>query len=329
MVIVAQSFGRETEYRRVVLAILSYFSYHNHQFTKVLLFTDNPTWFEQYFEGIQISYVMMNAEKIKNMRGKIDFLHRMKIALIEEAFAKYPEENLFYIDSDTFFIADPSSLEQQLSTEKSFMHLWEYQFEALRNLPLPAGETFQAFVRLIEQKTFTLADGKTIDVNATMSSWNAGVMLLHHTHAAFIPDVYALTDQFYPETKNHASEQYAFSILLQKNTRLEACDTVIYHYWYNVKKAIIDEYLPQKLEQLCMLKNKNERLAFVKKITDDLPSYFEQHIKTYKDNAIQKFNDNKYGEGLGWAIKAIFKGGMKDLIFMKDILYHTKRKLFR
>lgn len=328
MILVAQSFGRESEYRRVVFAILSYFAYSKRSDTQVLLFTDQPDWFRPYFEGLQVAYSPLYPAKIEAMRGEIDFLHRMKIALIEEAFITYPGENLFYIDSDTFFIADPDDLDAQVSPQKSFMHLWEYQFESLRNLPLPAGETFRAFVQLIESRIFTLSNGDKLAIDATMSSWNAGVMMFHHSHVAFIKDVYALTDQFYPETKNHACEQYAFSILLQKFTDLHPCDKVIYHYWYQIKKRIADEVFERVMGDLSR-RTLAERISSVKNLCERLPSIFDTHLLSLKDNAVQAFNEKKFGRGYKWALKALTAGGFSDTSFIRDVLYHTKQMLTR
>lgn len=325
MILVTQSFGKESEYRRVVLAILSYYAYSTNTTARTVLFTDNPQWFHPYFEDLPVDYVLLTPEKVKKMRGEIDFLHRMKIALIEEAFQLY-QTDILYFDSDTFFIADPMPYMLQLSPRKSFMHLWEYQFEYIREMPLPAGATFQAFVQLIEKKTFQLSDSE-LSVHTKMSSWNAGVMMLHQSHSELIPDVYRLTDDFFPETKNHASEQYAFSILLQTNTDLSACDEVIYHYWYNVKKSIIDEILPDYFVKLRQQSSLQNRLSFIQSFTIKLPQIFEQHLFSLKDNAIQALNANHFLEGYNWAFKAIFAGAISDRTFIKDVLYHFKRQM--
>ena len=326
--LVLQSFGRETEYRRAVLTILSFFAHSSVPLkdSNVLLFTDQPDFFKPYLAGLPIEFVLLTPEKIKSMRGKIDFLHRMKIALIEEAFVK-TEGSILYADSDTFFTADPAPLMNQLSVDCSFMHVWEYQFERMRNLPLPAGETARAFLSLIETNSFWLANQETLKITPQHSSWNAGVMMLHRSHKAFIPDVYALTDQFYPSTQNHASEQYAFSIVLQKNTELRACDQVIYHYWYRVKKEIIDRFLLSMINPEWANRSLDERITAIKHYTYSLPSLLERHVLMLKDNSIQALNENQFSKGYVWALKAFKKGAYSDKKFIKDVLYHLKRQL--
>ncbi|MES2480153.1 MAG: hypothetical protein V4561_13780 [Bacteroidota bacterium] len=321
-ILVTQSFGRESEYRRVAFMILSFYAHTQNKSYKTLLFTDNPNWFHPYFEEIPVEFILLTPEKIKSMRGDIDFLHRMKIALIEEAYQMH-DANILYADSDTFFIADPAELIDASSPEQSFMHLHEYKFETLSKMELPAGKTFLAFLDLIEHNQFNLSTGVSL-FTGSMSSWNAGVMMLHQSHQKFIPDVYALTDQFFPKTQNHASEQYAFSLILQSNTNLKPCDQYIYHYWYGIKKKIIDAFFEGKLSLLVGM-TLEQRLSKVKGWVGMLPEYFERHQFTHKDNAIQAFNIRNYKAGYSSSIKAIAKGAWQDFQFLKDILYHTKQ----
>lgn len=322
--LVTQSFGREYEYRRVTLAILSFYSFADKD-VPTILFTDNPGWFAPYLKDFPVQYVLLTPEKIKTMRGKIDFLHRMKIALIEEAF-QISGTHLLYSDSDTFFQGNPVAYFAGMDESKSYMHLHEYEFEYLRNMALPAGKTFRDFLDIIEHRKLLLADGSELPLSAKNSSWNAGVMLLHASHSRWIPDVYTLTDQFYPDSKNHASEQYAFSVLLQTRTHLQACEELVYHYWYNVKKKIIDIFLEQRLSGLQAM-SVDEKLATVKKWTQELPALFDSHVLALKDNAVQTFNNKEFGAGLKWAFRAFAKGAWRDTTFIKDVLYHTKNKL--
>lgn len=326
--LVLQSFGRENEYKRAILTVFSFYAYVSNTGTnKVLLFTDNPGYFDEYFTGLPVEYVLLTPEKIKVMRGEIDFLHRMKIALIEEAFS-LAEGNLIYADSDTFFIADPTEVSRQLTPEKSFMHVWEYQFKIMKDWGLPAGETFQAFYRLITSQSFMLSKGERIDVTPEMSSWNAGVMMFHPEHAKYIADVYTLTDQFYPPTLNHASEQYAFSVVLQTNTDLQRCYEVNYHYWNRVQKQVVDLFLAEKLTADWSRQTLQQKITIVKEWTRILPTHLQQHILIVQDKAIQAFNQNRFGRGYQFAAKSILKKPF-DQRFLKDVLYHTKRRLWK
>jgi hypothetical protein len=322
-----QSFGRENEYRRAVLAILSYFAYTSQPDTKVILFTDNPAWFHPYLKPYPVHYELLTAERIKAFRGEIDFLHRMKIAEIEVGF-DVAGGNLLYADSDTFFTADPSPYMYRLSERLSFMHLREYMFKDLWNIPMPAATTFHEFVALIENQAFTLDNESEFRINPHEYSWNAGVIMLHASHKRFLKDVYALTDQFYPPTRNHASEQYAFSVILNRNTELHPCEAVIYHYWYRTKKQVIDDFLTKQLLSL-QGKSTADQLSTVRDWVLNMEHVFKHHVFTLKDNSIQSFCDNKFANGYQWVAKAIFKGAWRDKIFLKDVMYHIKRHLLQ
>lgn len=328
-VVAIQSFGKESEYKRAALTVLSLFAYRPiDNSVQVLIFTDAPEWFQRVLVDLPIHYIRLSSEKIKSMRGDIDFLHRMKIALIEETFQLYPKHKVVYADSDTFFTANPDEILEQIAPDCSAMHLWEYQFDAMKDMALPAGKTFQAFYQLIQQQDFVLANGTQLHVLTQMSSWNAGVMFFHPEHKRWIPDVYALTDQFYPPTENHASEQYAFSVVLQQQTRLIPCAAINYHYWYRIKKQIADEFLQDKFNDAFVADSLENKLDLIKRWTQILPKLFEEHIWILQDNAIQAFNENRFKVGYQWAFRVFVRKPFANNRFFKDVLYHTKRLLF-
>lgn len=323
MALVIQSFGRENEYRRAAFTVLSYYAHaHSDNPMRTILFTDNPGYFDAYLQGLPVEFVLLTEEKIRVMRGAIDFLHRMKIAIIEEAFAR-TGESLLYADSDTFFTTDPTPLFQQLAPNVAFMHTHEYRFDSMRGMGSPGTEVF---LDLIEQSIFILSDGSSLRIGLEQSSWNAGVMFLHHSHVRFLADVYALTDQFYPSTRNHASEQYAFSVILQNRTTLSGCDEVIFHYWYRIKKQIADIFFQKFFANAWFGMPLVARLASVERAAGMLPSYFDRHILTVRDTAIQAFNENRFNEGIRTGAKAFLRRPLY-FPFLRDYLYHLKRFL--
>jgi hypothetical protein len=323
--LVLQSFGRENEYKRAILTVLSFYAHCSLpvEQTRVLLFTDQPEYFSNYLQGLPVEYVLLTPEKIKSMRGEIDFLHRMKIAVIEEAFA-LSAGAVLYADSDSFFIQDPAPLIASLSEAKAFMHLAEYTFQ--KDVE-DKTNTYKNFYALINRQEFALTSGSRLTVTPEHWSWNAGVMMLHPSHARFIPDVYALTSQFYNGSQSHASEQYAFSLVLQEHIQLEACDHVIYHYWYRVKKQIVDHFLNGRFNKIWSSEALESKLAQVKAWTALLPGIFKNHVWVTRDHAIQAFNKNKFSEGYRWASKAFFQKPFNSGRLLKDTLYHLKRQL--
>jgi len=322
--LVIQSFGSESEYRRALLTVISFYA---HAKTSVaaptFLFTDSPGYFDGYLQGLPVTFFELTSEKIRTMRGHLDFLHRMKIAIIEESFLACGG-NILYADSDTFFYSDPFALLNMVSARTSFMHLKEYRFESLTNMKLPAGAPFHAFVKCISEHEFSMPDGSRIKVNLDQYSWNAGVMMLDRTVLGLLPYVFALTDYFFKETQNHASEQYAFSVILQNHTDLHSCDQVVYHYWYRVKKKIVDDILKREFGPDFEKMNLEKKMASVMDLTKELPHILDEHIFTLRDKAIQAFCEDKFGDGFRFSIKALAKDPM-DKVFLMDFGYHVRR----
>jgi len=324
--LVIQSFGRENEFKRAILTILSFYAHTLEPLkeTRILLFTDDPGYFKAYLNELPVTYIKLTPAKISEMRGAINFLHRMKIALIEEAFGMI-NGPMLYVDSDTFFTGDPTPLINQVSAQISFMHTREYQFKEKEHVGTIDGPA--PFFSLIKNNDFYLSDQSRLQVSTELYSWNAGVMFLHASHKTLLKDVYALTEQFYQGTESHASEQYAFSVMLQLNTQVVACERIIYHYWYKTKKEIIDIFLDKNInEQLARLPTA-EKISKARDWTKVLPDYLENHILNLKYNAIVAFGDNRYADGYTWAGKALLKEPFGDLPFIKDVLYYTKRRI--
>ncbi|QDA59343.1 hypothetical protein [Hymenobacter jejuensis] len=325
--LVLQSFGKESEYRRALLTILSFWAWYSGPAERVrtVLFTDQPEFFKPLVGDLPVEYVQLTPEKIKVMRGGIDFLHRMKIAVIEEAFHLHPGADILYVDSDTFFTRDALTWMESFRPGRSFMHLLEYQFGECRDMPLPAGETFRAYLNYLENNKLHTSKGEE-QFGAHSESWNAGVMGLPAKASAWISDVYAITEQSYPSTLNHASEQYAFSLVLKTRSELLPCDQYVYHYWYRVKKQIVDLLLAEAFSGDFQRVPLADKLQLAKQLTQQLPETFEHHILMLRDNAVQAFTDNRFTEGYRHAFRALSKSPFNPQ-FIKDVLYHAKRHL--
>lgn len=323
-VLITQSFGKEIEYRRALFAIWSYWTYR--PLSSVILFTDNPAYFQTPCSGKPIQFVLLTDEKIRKMRGSIDFLHRMKIALLEESF-QLTNENILYVDSDVYFLRDVTPLLETISPNIAYMHKREYQFGHLSKMELPAAKPFHAFLALIENNVFKGQSGQTIKVTPQHYSWNAGVIMLHQQHKNLLNDVYALTDQFFPPTGNQASEQYAFSMVLQNNVELRPCDSEIYHYFPQVSKQVVDTFLESRINTEWMSLPASAKSAEVELWISELQNYIQCHVLTLRDNAIQAFHEDRFGAGYSFAFRAFIKQPT-NVQFVRDVLYHVRRHIY-
>jgi hypothetical protein len=140
----------------------------------------------------------------------------------------------------------------------------------------------------------------------------------------FLHDVYSLTDQFYPPTQNHASEQYAFSIVLQTQTIVNPLEQIIYHYWYRIKKTVVDGELIKLLTPKFLSIPENKKFELTVKLVQKLPTLLDNHILILRDNSIQLFHENKFSKGFAYAVRALIKNPF-DMNFFLDVGYHFKR----
>jgi hypothetical protein len=329
-VLVSQSFGKETEYRRAVLAILSAFCFLNETEKSeltVVLFTDNSAWFEQWLSDIHVVYIPLTPEKITSMRGELNFLHRMKIALIEETFDLFPNQVLFYIDSDTCFQGSFIPIAQSVSSEKAYMHLIEYPFKHLDNPLYSSEDPFYKFYHHIVNQPLQGLKNETFFVRDDHFSYNAGIMCFHPTHRALIPLVYQLTDAIYTPTLNHASEQYAFSLAFQWKKQLGTIDSIVFHYWHRVQKQIMDERLSKtdflQLEQLTFDEKKKHLARYIAQ----LPTEVAQHPLMLLDQLIQDLNCDQFRSAYWKFLSLSFRSPRLAMKNCRHVLYHTKRFL--
>ena len=319
--LVTQSFGRENEYKRVILSILSFWAIYSGDKSRIktVLSTDKPDYFKSYFEGIPVEYIVLTPDKIKIMRGQIDFIHRMKIALIEEAFQRHPGADMLYMDSDTIFLKDPKILVENIHGNNSFMHLVEFSYDDYKKFANQRiGEANHlAFIELLENKKFTTSAGE--EEFHSLTGWNAGVMGLPAKVADFLPDIYALTDAFYLAAPLNGSEQAAFSYILQTRTILQDCEEYVYHYWGIFKKQIIDSVLSKIIDKKFSNLNLTQRLAKIKKFIEYVPLV----VKTHED-ALHFLNSGHLLLGCKYSITALRMAPVNKY-FIKHLIYHVKK----
>ncbi len=327
--LVLQSYGGEIQYRRAVLLLLSFWSVTKNRTSdfKTMVYTDNIPFFRKYIPWMDIDYVSWDMEKIVRETNHFKFVHRMKISILEDSF-KRVNGNLLYSDTDSFFLKNPLNLLGDLTADTSFMHKREYGFSDLKTIPLPSGEESRRFYNSILPGKFELQDGTKILLTDHLSSWNAGIMIFHKSQASLLPDVFRLTDWFFELSSNHASEQFAFSAILQTKTNLKSCEDYSYHYWYAPCKKIVDEFLVINLPGEANCKDESWYRDWIKHWISRLPAYVENHVIFLKDSAIQAFNRAEFRKGYQYAFKALIRSPL-DIKFIKDILYHSKRKFSR
>lgn len=306
------SYGSELEYRRAIFCIISFLTcYRDINEIRINLFTDNPEIFAKHLKGVTISYCLLTPEKMEEMLNGSDYIHRRKIAVIDCVLRTYPRENVFFIDSDAFFVVDPIVLFQSISAENSFMHVREYTFQQGLDLFYSFGQAKEpeAFIRFIESQPLQIA-GNQQKITRQDYCWNSGVLGLPSTAHRYMKDIFVLNDAFYQNSGWFISEQLAFSIVLDKITTIHAANKYVVHYWGKRQKLLMDELLSQHLGQLTYNAS-NDKIyrkfinSWKRKIHNDI----------LKEKAIIGLTSNGWKYGLKRALYAIINDPTNIVLF--------------
>ncbi|WP_210486159.1 hypothetical protein [Rufibacter aurantiacus] len=326
--VVLLCYGKEIEFKRTLFAVLSFWSWYENSKgdVRVIIYTDNPDYFKPYLVDFNITYVLVPISEIEESTKKSGLIYRFKISVIDKAFQQFPNEDVLYIDTDTFFIANPQKLFSALVPGQSFMHLREQTYEEmvevykwLNTATLDAQEFPRSFLRLIESKTFSVG-GKQEQFNRLQHVWNAGVIGLPNSMKKYIPDVFALSDEFFLNTKWRISEQLAFTAVLNATSKILPSGDVINHYWHY--KDRVDPRLNELFTLGFKKLNKNRKLIAVRRITQKLDKliYHEQMMTNTKNYLREK----DYKNGFKYAFKAL-KGMPLNDDFVKIIKYRFSK----
>lgn len=240
------AYGNVTEYRRAVFSILSFRAWNTDlgNSVRIILYTDAPDYFRSFFADDEIEYYLLNPQLLIEMSGPDNFNHRIKVKIISLTFEKYPDLDLLFIDSDTFFMTRAEVLFKKLDVRQSFMHIREYPLaKAVENFSaFNQGHFPIALIDYISKNDFEVA-GQKMHFTPDDYNWNAGVLGLSSNFGTHMSDVLKLTDQLYAHTKWFVCEQLAFSFTLQRLTEIQPANNFIYHYWGKRQKVVFDRFL--------------------------------------------------------------------------------------
>jgi hypothetical protein len=199
-------------------AAYSALAHQGHLDLSIHICTDRGEAFAALRDKVEIREV--SAATIREWRGPGNYPYRMKIAALREMARQFPDQKVLFADSDTFFVADIAPAFERIRPSLSVMHRREYAVASH-----PTGQ-LRRFRKHMAKRSFR---GGSIDVDADM--WNSGAIGVHPRNLYLLDTVLAFIDALAPRYKKQLLEQFAVSYYLQKNTVVEACDDVLFHYW--------------------------------------------------------------------------------------------------
>lgn len=257
MKIVYQAYGRTDIIQQVLFSVTTLKARCQSGFPGIIeIYTDQVEMLEKFFEGDkQVRLVPLTSQQIKVYRGAIDFVHRVKLKILEQA-AQNLEGNLIYLDGDTYFIKDPRSLFAQIKPNVSLMHICESRLDTAKD-PLT-----KKIARFVRKNRFHIG-GEKIQIPLTTEMWNAGVIGIHSKLLTgtrrVLSEMVELTDQMYGLYQKHVMEQLAVSYVLQEKTLVQPANFEIVHYWSS--KEAFDQAIAAFLVRYPTLRLATENLG--------------------------------------------------------------------
>ena len=199
---------------------------------RICVITDHPSFFRK--AGVEV--ITITAEQKAEWMGPHKFFFRTKIKGMEYLHQLYPDDNLLYLDSDTFLYGDLAKLKERLDEGHGLMHRCEGKPKDISNT-----------ARRLWKKAMGRSYGDVV-VGEQHQMWNAGVVGLPSSKInETVACALTLCDGMLNDD-NHEfiTEQYSYSIALAEHTSLIATSDLIGHYWGNAmdwKQKAVDIFL--------------------------------------------------------------------------------------
>lgn len=221
--LIYQAYGAGDILNEALFSVLSFLRQEERAATQVIIYTDNSAHFQAVLRDVPgLHYEAVAPAQWREWRGDIDFVHRVKIKVLQHAAANY-SGNFLYLDTDTVFQASPTPIFAALATGERFMHVSEGSLGG-------GNELSRKINRALQQPGAQAAlPGGPIAPATTM--YNAGALGLRSTDAPLLAEVLRLTEALYRLYPKHVMEQLAFSAVWQRAGGVREAAPWVYHYW--------------------------------------------------------------------------------------------------
>lgn len=255
---------------------------------RIVVVTTNPEFFNhlEYVETVAIDNNTVNEWK-----GKHSFFWRTKIKAIEKVTCLFPDDDLLYLDCDTFLYGDLSALKRQLESGKGFMD---------------GNDGHPSKIKYKPQRMYRIVGGKTyagITISEKHNMWCAGVVAIPSAKKEMITEMaLSICDGMLDDNAEPiVIEQYALSIAMQEKLELTSSKPFIAHYWANKQQWIEimkDIFLKSHFTALDL---KEEAILLDSIDYENTPIYVRKHTTNKKLKKLVDFlfadGEKKYIEG--------------------------------
>lgn len=220
------SFGVPDYYHETVFSLLSYYRLHSADENRVVIYTENGTFFENRIPAC-VQIIPVPEPTMKEWRGKGGYPYRVKIKVLQDAASRF-YGNLLYVDTDTLFLKNIAPLFFLLDQGACIMDSCE---GSLRDNKGGIARKMKRVLR--KQHTFEHPGlPASASLNENFEVWNSGTVgfnaqlscdALHYTEL--------LMDTLYNIYPLYTMEQIALTYYFSANQLTESKE-FIHHYWY-------------------------------------------------------------------------------------------------
>lgn len=184
------------------------------------VYTDQKKYFQELIT-LPVIYHDIDSNKIKTWRGSINFIHRVKIKVLQHLCSEVREGLILYLDTDVLATGHLQPLWKKINSGTYVMHTGEGNIHST------------AFKKIIPVVQYAMAKGMMTNNNFDM--WNAGVLGFRADQSVLLAEVLTLTDELYAFSPKHIIEQLGFSYIFQQKSSILSAENALYHYW-NLKE---------------------------------------------------------------------------------------------
>ncbi len=227
--IVFQCYGNESVFHECAFALLSLSRVYEGGVPaglEIWIYTDNAAWFQRFKDcPLPLQFRKLEPQTIKAWRGKIDFVHRVKIEVLRD-FTENRTGNVLYADTDVVFTNPVEPMMQAVESGRLYMHVMEGKISDEGNPVLKKLNDYLKSTRLKHTNGVLLNE---------FAMWNAGVLGFNTRFSAELDRILDFTDMIYPQFPKHVVEQFAFSVFFQAAGNVKSASPYLIHYW-NLKE---------------------------------------------------------------------------------------------
>lgn len=188
---------------------------------RIIIYTDREIMLPKALQNLNIIFEYFTKQDVadwtKNCKGYF-FIIKAKVM---QKFLSNNAGKILFIDTDTFFLKDPSSLFNQIGKGKAVMHIKEH---SVRQRP-----TMKEYLRI---KHFYSQEGTRFQIDPVFDLWNSGVIGIDNSSLPQLEKITLLIEQLTEDTNWHILEQLSFSYYLGKINKIISADSYIIHYYF-------------------------------------------------------------------------------------------------